>query len=132
MAIQLPRAALLVLLALMQVIAPWVHAHTGTETGGFLHVPGLEFLSKAGETSAQADAPPLDHDVIIGVQAGFWGETGKAKLSPNADDQSFLPSFAALIRRLPIITDRCICLDAPLPFSCLYRSSAPRAPPLNT
>ncbi|CAI8888244.1 conserved protein of unknown function [Methylocaldum szegediense] len=116
----------------MQVIAPWVHAHTGTETGGFLHVPGLEFLSKATETSAQADAPPLDHDVIIGVQAGFWGETAKAKFSPKADDKSFLPSFAGLIRRPPIITYRRIWLDVPLPLSWLYRASAPRAPPFDT
>ncbi|MBP1152876.1 MULTISPECIES: hypothetical protein [Methylocaldum] len=125
------RTILLVLLTLMQVIAPWVHAHTGGETGGFLHVPGLEFLSKSGETSVQADAPPLDQDVIISVQAGFWGEAGKAKFSPIADDQPCLPSIAASIRRSQLIATPSLVEESPSPDSCFYRNTAPRAPPLN-
>jgi len=116
---------------LMQVIAPWVHAHTGGETGGFLHLPGLEFLSKSGETSARADAPPLDQDVIISVQAGFWGEAGKAKFSPIADDQPCLPSVAASIRRSQRIATPSLVEESPSPGSCFYRNTAPRAPPLS-
>jgi hypothetical protein len=113
----------------MQVIAPWVHAHTGNETGGFLHVPGLEFFSKTGKAAIQAYVPPLDRDIIIGVQAGFWGEADKAKLSPTADDQPCLLSAALSVRR-PQFAARFASIETPsLPPSCAYRNAVPRAPP---
>jgi len=129
--VHLPRAILLTLLTLTQVIAPWVHAHTGGETGGFLHVPGLEFLSKSGETAAQADAPPLDRDVIVGVQAGFWGKADKARIPPGADDQPGPPSAAASIRRPQPAASLSFVEESPAPPSCFYRNTAPRAPPSN-
>lgn len=115
----------------MQVIAPWTHAHTGDETGGFLHVPGLEFFSKTGKATIQADAPPLERDVIIGVQAGFWGEAGKAKLSPSADNEPCLHTAAMTVRH-PQLAAHLASIETPrLPPSRFYRVAVPRAPPPN-
>lgn len=55
------------LLALIQLFAPWVHAHTGAETGAVLHVPGLEHLQ--GRPSAfdavYSDGSALDRMVTL-------------------------------------------------------------------
>jgi len=120
------------LLTLMQVIAPWVHAHTGGETGGFLHVPGLEFLAKGEKVLAQLDTSPIDQDVIVGVQAGFWGEIHKAKFSPTADDQPCLLFIAASIRRPQLAADLSSFDNSPPPSSHAYPKAAPRAPPLKS
>ena len=58
------------LLILVQLLSPWVHAHTGGETGGALHIPGLERLhgpKSAFSDEADASAP----DILVGVQAGI-------------------------------------------------------------
>ena len=56
-------------LILMQVLTPWVHAHTGGETMGFLHVPGLERLAYgAPAVTDEAVADPAD--IIVGVPVG--------------------------------------------------------------
>lgn len=66
-----PRSIFLcLLLILVQLLSPWVHAHTGGETGGQLHMPGLERLH--GPKSAftdEADASVMD--ILVGVQAGI-------------------------------------------------------------
>lgn len=62
-----PRSILVYpLLILIQLFSPWVHAHTGCETGGVLHIPGLERMQgQADTTSAQAA------DMLVGVQSGI-------------------------------------------------------------
>ncbi len=58
------------LLILIQLLSPWVHAHTGCETGERLHIPGLEQLRGPGAVSAaQADLHAAD--TLVGVQAGI-------------------------------------------------------------
>ncbi|MGX2038683.1 hypothetical protein ACWJKU_00905 [Methylocaldum sp. MU1018] len=123
-----PRLILLTLLTLMQVIAPWVHAHTAGETNAFLHMPGLEFLSKSGKNLVQADVSPLDQDIVVGIQAGLRGEIDKAGLLPGADDQPCLPAAAAPVRRPPA-ADPPFFGESPPPPPHFYRNAAPRAPP---
>ena len=58
------------LLILVQLLSPWVHAHTGGETGGALHIPGLERLH--GPKSALSDETDASAtDILVGVQAGI-------------------------------------------------------------
>ena len=58
------------LLIIIQLLLPWVHAHTGGETGGQLHIPGLERLH--GQKSALSDeADASARDILVGVQAGI-------------------------------------------------------------
>lgn len=127
-----PRLALYVLLVLMQIIAPWVHAHTGAETGGFLHLPGLEFLAKGGEDWGAAGTPPGGTDVIVSVPAGVWDGAGAAGFSPDNPDPPYLPAAAPPFSPQPVAgCPRYI--EAPPPLFHLSRHDAnPRAPPLHS
>ena len=77
-----PRSILVYpLLILIQLFSPWVHAHTGCETGGVLHIPGLERMQgPADVTTAQAA------DMLIGVQSGI--EQTDYRLDRMADSSS--------------------------------------------
>lgn len=74
------RTSLLVLLVLLQSIAPLVHAHTGgfrgvdSDVSGGLHVPGLEIYLSA-DTSAQsscfATVTPSAEGFAVGIHSGI-------------------------------------------------------------
>ena len=69
---QASRIATIILYALMQFIAPLVHAHAGGgQLSGAIHVPGLEFLGKADGKSAQAFTHQASQGVIVGVATGL-------------------------------------------------------------
>jgi hypothetical protein len=70
------------LLCLFQILSPWVHAHTGGETGLRLHVPGLENLVShpQGYSARHWDS---NADLIVGVQAGF---SKRSDATVNKDD----------------------------------------------
>lgn len=70
------------LLCLFQILSPWVHAHTGGETGVRLHIPGLENLVShpEGYSARQWDS---NADLIVGVQAGF---SKRCDATVNKDD----------------------------------------------
>jgi hypothetical protein len=126
------RLALYALLVLMQILAPWVHAHTGRETGGFLHLPGLESLAGSGKGYAVADLQAGTADVIVGVQAGVPGDGQDAQFSPDGhhDQPILLPALFALTPP-PRFAGRCARVETPRPrFRFSRHDFAPRAPPL--
>ncbi|MGR9116161.1 MAG: hypothetical protein ACU85E_10375 [Gammaproteobacteria bacterium] len=70
---------LVIILALLQSIAPLVHAHTSEQTAVTgLHIPGLEFYSDAQTLpEIQALAQALtDECLIIGIDSGIRQESG--------------------------------------------------------
>lgn len=125
--IRAPRLVLCILLVLTQVLAPWVHAHLGVETGGFLHLPGLEMAAKTDPGCA--DASPGDRDVIVGMQAGVWDQSKLVQSDRGQADQPALPPAQpapACVRpdhALPLATAPPV--PRPVPRYC----SRPRAPP---
>jgi hypothetical protein len=123
------RIALIGLLALMQLFAPLVHAHTGGgQFSGAIHVPGLEFLSKPNGTFAQALVSPDEcQDVIIGLAPGLKIPGNHVVPTPAPDIVlSVIFSFAAgLPAGLPAF-------PPPRDLSLLQASwlkPSPRAPP---
>ena len=120
-------------LMLMQVISPWVHAHVGHETGGFLHLPGLERI-KAVDTETETALPEvaaIDADVIVVMQAGM--ESVGFQLSDGAHaDPAGLAAIARLTSPpLSPVSKRSTpeMIETGVPLS-LWRSGAPpRASP---
>ncbi|MGZ8248889.1 hypothetical protein [Methylomagnum sp.] len=96
-----PRLALCLLLVLMQLLAPWVHAHTGAETGGFMHLPGLEAFVDSEEGYATARLARDGLDVIVGVQAGTWNPSDPAEFIPDSQNQPHFPSPGPLSATAP-------------------------------
>lgn len=129
-----PRLAVYALLVLMQILAPWVHAHTaGRETGGFLHLPGLESLAKSGKAYATADLPAGLADVIVGVQAGVPDGAPSAQFSTDSrDHQPALPPPPFVLVPMPRLAGGLIPAEIPPPrFRHFHPACSPRAPPLN-
>jgi hypothetical protein len=115
-------------LILMQVLAPWVHAHTGGETMGFLHVPGLERLAY-GATAVTDGAVAHPPDIILGVPAGV--QTGGNRLGGTGDPaQAWLPPG---LHRIPgPSAGLCVAIAIPTPLILRHHfrsGSPPRASP---
>ncbi len=125
-----PRTVLFLLLATMQAISPWVHAHTGEERGGFLHLPGLEFLVRGDRDALSADARADRGDLIVAIQAGVRHGAEAAHPWPGDSDQ---PSIQP-VPRPPAPPPTGLSppyLNAPPPlFQLVFRDAKPRAPPL--
>jgi len=125
------RKFLVIFLAILQLIAPLVHAHAGEKVSGLgLHVPGLEMYGVKHDV-LMSTAVNYDFHVdgiIVGVDAGMkdnqinavdlddnhylhqQATTVKAALSPF--DVNFSPQTAQFVSRL------------------LIPSLSPRAPPV--
>ena len=58
------------LLILIQLLSPWVHAHTGCDTGEPLHIPGLERL-RGPEAISMPQTDLSAADTLVGIQAGI-------------------------------------------------------------
>ena len=126
---QASRIAIIGLLALMQLFAPLVHAHTGGgRFSGAIHVPGLEFLGLSNGASAQSPAgqeePP---GVIVVLAPGLKNQGGHA--IPAANPVPTLPAVfttvtGPLAGRPTFPPPR----DVSPPQACWLKPS-PRAPP---
>ena len=84
---QASRIALIGLLALMQLFAPLVHAHTGGgRFSGAVHVPGLEFLGKSNGTFAATPSGPVEcQGVIVGLAPGLKNQGDHAVPAPDPE-----------------------------------------------
>jgi hypothetical protein len=124
--IRVPRLVLCILLVLTQVLAPWVHAHLGVETGGFLHLPGLEMAAKTDPGCA--DASPGDRDVIVGMQAGVWDQSKLVRSDPGQPDHALAPAEPAPASVRPDHAQP-LATAPPVPYPASRYRSHPRAPP---
>lgn len=117
------------MLVLTQMLMPWVHAHTGVEKGGFLHVPGLEFLAETGKGCAAADAQPGGAGLIVSVQAGPWNGPESIRFAPDRLIQPYPPPVVpALFPKLP--GANLTAAEAfPSPVELFRHDARPRAPP---
>jgi hypothetical protein len=97
-----PRSILVCLpLILIQLLSPWVHAHTGCETGGLLHIPGLERL-RASEAGPTAQADLYAADTLVGVQSGIENSSYRLGKLLDSDDGVFL-SLPLLAGSSPLV-----------------------------
>jgi len=138
-----PRTFLVIFLALLQLLAPLVHAHAGeglfAGDAGKLHVPGLEAyegddgLSAYDTGSMQYCGAKLDgapDGIVVGVDAGI--EQDQHDGIADADHDCFLP------RQVMVFNARIALLDSAGPRSpprllsrYLFSPHAPRAPPVH-
>ena len=87
---QASRTAILAILTLLQLFAPLVHAHAGGgQFSGAIHVPGLEFLSKANGNSVQGYIHEAGSDFIVGLADGFRDQKPATQVASESND--YLP-----------------------------------------
>lgn len=127
------RRYLLVLLVLLQMIAPLVHAHSGSDFARFgLHLPNLEIYSVADNQSSPAfqslDYLTSSDDAIVSICAGIE--------NPQHDSNDLLPLLyfpPAPVVFCPALIS-CEINFSPhttFTFKTLYYSlQSPRAPPV--
>jgi hypothetical protein len=127
--IRFPQTGLIVLLVLLQMVAPLVHAHSGIDRSPEgVHVPGLEVFDTDEESQARSTA-----------RYELYGQTGIiVGIASGLKDRPTVPQFdpvAAPLGRLseppgPRVSPA---EERPLPpphyRTSFYHSSAPRAPP---
>jgi hypothetical protein len=133
------RKFLVIFLALLQLVAPLVHAHAGeksrpsSKTGlGNLHIPGLEALSVEQESLIlnAASHPYIAEGVIIAVDTGI--KQNQAKLINDAGTIYFLPSQTVAIKSSFSLFEKNFSPTLPaFAGRFLVSSHIPRAPPLS-
>jgi len=125
------RKFLFIFLAILQLIAPLVHAHAGEKVSDLgLHVPGLEMYGvKHDALMSQAVNYEFNSDgIIVGVDAGM--KDGQDNAVVDLDDNHYLHQQGALFKTAlsPFDTNFS---PQPAQFVCrlLIPSLSPRAPP---
>ena len=125
------RNSLIVVLALLQLFAPLVHAHSGSNTfNKGLHLPGLEAFS------THYDAPviqnvKLDNDnegLLVVVDAGIKNPQDSIV---ESDNHAFvlLPTVPLQVISLPFTDHNFSPHDRPFSFLRYFSSLPSRAPP---
>jgi hypothetical protein len=122
-----PRLVLCLLLVLLQVLTPWVHAHTGKAAGGFLHLPGLEKLAAPAEGCGLDEARPEGSGVLIAVQSGCREAVCRIRLPAPALPLPAPPVFASARAAAAFRPD--VYRGAPGASSAGRHDAPPRAPP---
>lgn len=127
------RPYLLVLLGLLQFVAPLVHAHSGNNFAQFgLHLPNLEIYS----TVNQYQAPALQsvdylaglNDAIVSISSGIQNQQN------DEDDLSPLLYFPPHPVTVSVALSSCKINFSPqllqISKTFVYSPQSPRAPPL--
>lgn len=128
------RNFLIILIALLQLVAPLVHAHsTGTQPPALgVHLPGLEFIAgsqhSTGATGALAQASQLDCcGILIDLGCGVRHSKSVAALPAtlNSRQDFTLPAIDFIVATINFSPHR------PSVFSTIayLQPVAPRAPP---
>jgi len=125
------RKFLFIFLAILQLIAPLMHAHAGEKVSDLgLHVPGLEMYGvKHDALMSQAVNYDFNAEgIIVGVDAGM--KDGPDNAVVDLDDSHYLHQQSALFKTAlsPFDTNFS---PQPAQFVCrlLIPSLSPRAPP---
>jgi hypothetical protein len=131
------RKFVFIFLALLQFVAPLVHAHAGGNSqllvnGGSaqLHIPGLESYSIEHEASLfESVSSHYDAEgVVISVDAGIKHQ--QAKLIDDIDNNYFIPLLSIAPKQSVSLFDTNFSPQGPI-LVCrhLITSHTPRAPP---
>lgn len=124
------RKFLVIFLAILQLIAPLVHAHAGEKVPGLgLHVPGLEMYGvKHDALTFSAANYDFDADgIIVGVDAGMRDNQINAV---DLDDNHYLHQQAVTVKvALPPFDANFSPQPAQFVSRLLIPSLSPRAPP---
>lgn len=128
--IRTSRLFIIGLLALMQMIAPLVHAHAGGgQSLGFVHVPGLEFLAEQSRDSVQCASQEAVQDVIVDLAQGL--KLKSDLVAPASKLEYALPASAGLPLTRRVIPSGYFSADfPPTLIQQTFTSASPRAPPL--
>jgi hypothetical protein len=130
---------LVMLLVLLQLVAPLVHAHTGKHilagsgsSQNLLHVPGLEMLSAFSGKEAQLQATTVNvypEGLVVGVNAGLKLNLGNFQLD-DASDGYFLHQQAFVFKAvITALTRHPYPQISPVTYRLLLTAHSPRAPP---
>jgi len=126
-----PRQILLILLALIQFVAPLVHAHTNTTSASFgLHVPGLETYSTDDLAQFLSASSQLDHSegLMVGVDVGMRQNLADSQ----SDEQPMVVLPSKLVIKSPQLLAFDVNFSPQLPGflpQLLFSLQSPRAPP---
>lgn len=63
----IPRRFLIILFALLQCMAPLMHAHAHAEGHSGIHLPGLSEVHEHGHETAWVDAQEVDYEAAVGL-----------------------------------------------------------------
>lgn len=129
--IKTSRFILVGLLALIQMIAPLVHAHAGRGgTSGFLHLPGLEHLTRPlGAASQSLENQAAQHDLIVSLAPALKDRDDPISPSPDGDDAFGVPGVTE-VHGTPSPARMAIDPEALSPLGNLrFWTPSPRAPP---
>lgn len=127
------RRYLLVLLGLLQLVAPLVHAHSGNNFSQFgLHVPNLEIYSVAdyqnSPTFQSVDFLASLDDAIVSISAGIQNQQN------NGDDLSPTLYFPPNPFAVSLVLSSCEINFSPQPShnikTFVHSPQSPRAPPV--
>jgi hypothetical protein len=112
-----------IFLAILQLFAPLVHAHTGEKVSDLgLHVPGLERYGVDHEAlMSQAVSYDFSSEgIVVGVDAGIKDK--QANAVPDLDNSHYLhqqaPAFNAAISPFETLTGEKSEIDLPTPLCC--------------
>jgi len=126
------RKFLVIFLAMLQLIAPLVHAHAREKTSiAGLHVPGLEGYS-AGHDALMSEAPShyaSAEGIIVGIDAGIKQHQDKPLADP--DNSYYLPQQSPALKTAISLFDSNFSPQSwPLVAQLFPPSHSPRAPPV--
>lgn len=128
------RVYLVFFLAMLQLVAPLVHAHAGENLSNRgLHVPGLEIYAASQHVflSQPANHALGSEVMIIGVDAGIKHNQIHAADTDTDADHSYYPHQEIVISNTPISAFDISFSPQPSPFvhRLFIPSLSPRAPP---
>ena len=125
------RKLTVIFLAILQLIAPLVHAHAGEKVSDLgLHVPGLEMygVEHHALVSQAVNYDPSSEGIIVGIDAGMKDKHVNA--ASDLDNSHYLHQQSAIIKTAISPFDINFS-PQPAQFVCrlLIPSLSPRAPP---
>lgn len=127
------RRYLLILLGLLQLVAPLVHAHSGNHFARFgLHLPNLEIYSAADKQSKpvfqSVDDLLAQDNAIVSISTGIQNQQN------DADDLSPLLYFPPHPVTVSVALSSCVVIFHPPPQysvkTLVHSPQSPRAPPV--
>ena len=124
------RQFIVLLLILLQLVAPLLHAHSGIEPNqNRLHLPGLEIIDDnlSGLLLLEPISQDEDLGVVVGVCTGIKRVTGIAQ--PDSEIP-FIPSGTGLISDFQFSYKHTAFQFKSPPINQLVQTNSSRAPPL--